>query len=257
MARSFAVDSTDRVQITNYAAISNVDIESYSFWIYTTGWGTNVNGRVIDDNLQRLTFLHDNFTGSIDGALRFIGRRRDGQWWVEFNSTTHFNNWLHVGITMDNGSTANDPTIYFDGVSQTINENITPTIGLDSASPDINFGNNSTNTRAFQGRIAEMAGWDVLLTREELETARLFGPQAVGHRPIFYLPLHGIHLPEPNLVSQTSKTNGTLTGTGQADHAPAGPAHAKSYYYYRRAVAAVGTVVKDMIMGPGVIPFPR
>jgi hypothetical protein len=93
------------------------------------------------------------------------------------------------------------------------------------SSPDRNcVGFSRVNTRFFwNGRIAEVAYWDVQLTDAEV-TALANGVSPFRIRPAdlhAYWKLHGLASPEPNCATTGDTRNLTLTGApGQADHAP-------------------------------------
>jgi hypothetical protein len=65
--------------------------------------------------------------------------------------------WVHVVVAHDGSSTANDPVIYFDGVSQSVTEVAAPASAISTGSATLLIGNRlSDNARAMAGDIDEM-----------------------------------------------------------------------------------------------------
>ncbi len=83
-------------------------------------------------------------------------------------------------------------------------------------------GRPSGSLYPFQGRIAEVAVWNVALSSGEI-SALAHGAPPSKIRPgnlVGYWPLHGFASPEPDL--RENSHNGTLTGTTEANHCPCG-----------------------------------
>ena len=132
-----------------------------------------------------------------------------------------------LGVTYDASSTANDPALYVDGVSQGVTERQTPsgTRGSDAANSLI-VGWAGTGAFRCDGPLAEGGIWDVILTADEMN-ALGDGYSPLLIRPtslVFYPPLIGNYSPEIDVVGGNL---GTVTGAVKATH--------PRVYYPRRA----------------------
>ena len=100
----------------------------------------------------------------------------DGDWRLPASSIV-YGNWYHLAITYDNGATANNPTIYLNGVAYTVGgtpaltESTAPTGSFDTDAGDNLFiGNMSaTGTKTTDGKIADVRLYDDVLTAAEVE----------------------------------------------------------------------------------------
>jgi len=126
--------------------------------------------------------------------------------------------WRHAAVTISSAATAT-LIIYLDGVSD---GTTTTTATLDNGTQQVTIGAESTGgvpalDEFFNGKIAEVAVWNVALTAAEVAVlADSFSPAFV--RPsnlVFYPPLIGRNSPETDLKGIAS---GTFTGTAAADH---------------------------------------
>ncbi len=207
--------------VGQYTATESVDLETYSIWAYQTA-NNETQPRLFDDNIQRSV----HFDTLNSDKLRLVGRRRPtpGRWnWVSISANT----WHCIQVTFDNTDTANKPSLYVDGVNQDVSrtEENAPSGSLDSGGQAVRIGNSSGQTRGFEGRLAEAALWDQILTEDELDSVRLKGPLAVPSGLILYVPLRGLGTTEPNLAPAAGALNGTVIGDtfAVADHPPVGP----------------------------------
>ncbi len=126
--------------------------------------------------------------------------------------------WTHILVTYDMGSTANDPAIYVNGASQTVTERGTPsgTAPANSQST-LYLGSDSGNGQYYDGRMAEFAMWNRVLTAAEADIigAKKYSPLFVSNGLVMYVPLIGRTSPELELINGA---NGTLTGTSVIEH---------------------------------------
>ena len=214
MARDF--DGTDDKTVhTLVAEQYGLTTYSYAGWFY------------FDSNSQyRRLFQKGNAYPNLDHDVEFddgygmifIDRNwgtTDGAWSITKPSTGA---WTHICITYDAGATTNDPTMYVNGVSQTVTERSTPA-GTFTAGTQTNFylGTDSGAGQYHDGKIAEFAMWNRVLTSAEVTTlgAKAFSPLFVSNGLVMYLPLIGRTSPEIELINGAS---GTLTGTTNANH---------------------------------------
>ncbi len=74
-----------------------------------------------------------------------------------------------VAVTYDNGSTANDPKIYIDGISQTLTQPINPSgVASSDAAHDLNIGGRDTDDRTFDGLISHILFYNRILSASEI-----------------------------------------------------------------------------------------
>jgi len=77
--------------------------------------------------------------------------------------------WHHIAVTYDASLATNDPKLYIDGISQTVEETgTTPTgawLGIDTQ--DCYLGGDSSNF--FEGTLGDMAVWNSILTDDEIK----------------------------------------------------------------------------------------
>nr|MBP7118976.1 LamG domain-containing protein [Candidatus Woesebacteria bacterium] len=76
--------------------------------------------------------------------------------------------WHHLVVVYNSGSVANDPTIYIDGVSQTVTETQTPVGSITLSSATLRIGNTSGDDRTFDGSIDEMKIFDYARTQGQV-----------------------------------------------------------------------------------------
>ena len=95
------------------------------------------------------------------------------------------NTWFHLAICYDSGSTANAPTIYANGVAQSlfVGGNVPSGVPLTTAGQYV-IGNRSDAGRGWHGSLCEFATWDRLLAPAEAAAlgrgvSPLFFPRAL------------------------------------------------------------------------------
>ncbi len=134
-----------------------------SAWIYLMGWGENGFGRIFDKsdatNGDGGFGLQVAQTSGTDGQLLFEQgfSGTNGRWRTAAGSLSLFQ-WHHVVLSYDNSSVSNVPTIFIDGVAQTVTVSATPTGSRDSdATSSMTVGNRDDATdRTFFGVIDEV-----------------------------------------------------------------------------------------------------
>ncbi len=136
---------------------------SVSAWIYLFGWGENGFGRILDKSDS--TSAANGFafqvaqTAGTDGQLIFEQGFSGsvGRWRTAGGSISLFQ-WHFVTLTYDNSSSVNTPTIYIDGVQQTLTVSAVPTGTRQSdATSSMTVGNRDDATdRTFFGVIDEV-----------------------------------------------------------------------------------------------------
>ena len=107
------------------------------------------------DEANKLLFGHA-WSLSATGLAQWTVPATDGQWHA-------------IGAAYDRGSAANDPTIRVDFAAPTVTEKITPSGTVGSPSAGYVIGNNAAQTRTWDGRIAHLQFFDVILTADEMD----------------------------------------------------------------------------------------
>lgn len=131
--------------------------------------------------------------------------------------------WHHLAVNYNASASGNDPTVYVDGVLQSLTEVAGPegmAIGA-GAGMDFYIGNSpSPHNRCWNGRIAEFFFNLGAVTEGEIKAlAGGYPPARLGRSMSLYLPLYGLASPEPNYAGVASRT-GAIAGTSTGNHAP-------------------------------------
>lgn len=126
----------------------------------------------------------DDGWGWVFGAKRST---TDGAWSIPKPSTGA---WLNHIVTYDWSSTANDPVIYINGASQSITERSTPNGTPVNTSTALYLGSEANGGQYWDGRIAEVAIWNRILTTDEATAiGKGFSPSFFKNGLVFYTPL--------------------------------------------------------------------
>ena len=122
--------------------------------------------------------------------------------------------WVHIVVTYDYGSTSNVPATWYDGVSQTVDTDLTPSGSVTNDATTLRIGAHTDASEFMNGRMAEFAIWERIITSAEVAIL------ADGYSPLFiqnglntYLPLIGNT--ENELIEGGTVA---LTGTSKAVH---------------------------------------
>ncbi len=204
--------TTDRIAYANYAAINDLNTLTYALWTYRTGNGGGNNGRIVDKrnaNASGGAFLYTTATNYAFEQHRWSGGK--GAW---HETRPAGNVWVHVAITYDAGSTANDPTFYFDGVSQGAPvEDVTPSGTLAAETEILHVGNSGATTRVWDGRLCEVAIWNRVLSPSEVASL------GDGFSPLFFprgLVLYSTAVRD--ILNRLAGSTITTTGTAVLVH---------------------------------------
>ncbi len=154
--------SSGRITIPSNASVDDVfdGGGSVSAWFNAAGWGEGDYGRILDKS-SGTTPSPNGWSLQLeasDNRLIFeIGFQGGiGRWRLQPN-TVSLNAWHHVTVVYDSSSAGNDPTIYLDGVAQTLIESDTPTGNMFSdAGLNLTIGNDASANRTFDGLIDEV-----------------------------------------------------------------------------------------------------
>lgn len=208
MARGFGttdgVATTDKLT-TTYAA--NSTLLSFSIWAWRTGAGGSTFGRLFDKNSgvagTRL-LTHD----SVNATYRLlVDWTTDGEWTIVEPSAA---SWHHICVVYDGTVAGTVPVIYVNGVSVTVTTSVASAGTLVTGAAAYAVGNRADDTRNWNGRLAEFAIWNRLLSVDE--AAALGKGFTPGHFPnglVHYTPINGRSSPE-----RDQYTGATVTVVG-------------------------------------------
>ncbi len=164
-ARGF--DATDDfVDLGSAASIDDVFAGggTVEAWFRASGWGESSRGKIVEKNdastgsgvagwslgvddvnvSESILFGHGSTAGS-------------GGFWNAPAGSVALNKWTHVAVVYDQGSTANNPSIYLDGAAVTVSETNAPGGAMASdASYAGRLGNRVAGDRTFNGRLDEV-----------------------------------------------------------------------------------------------------
>lgn len=133
-------------------------IMTYGTWLNARGLGENSLGRIA---------VHSNFDIFLQASsVQFQANwSTAGKWTVPIPT---FGTWHHLVVVYNSGSVANDPTIYIDGVSQTVTETQTPVGSITLSSATLRIGNTSADDRTFDGSIDDTKIYDYARTAAQV-----------------------------------------------------------------------------------------
>jgi hypothetical protein len=156
----------DIVNVGDLSSLLSSTTNSFSWWFKYND---------ITQDLQHM-FGGDNGTGASRGFF-FLGRPTSGNTKFDFtyygSSSTYVSgtfthtpdtNWHHIVVTFD--ASANTLVVYFDGVDQNITPTVVGTVSTfqrPSTNYTVGARNSGSPSRFFDGRIDEVAFWDVEL----------------------------------------------------------------------------------------------
>lgn len=214
---AYLLDATgEELLVGNQAQFNDLPEMSIYAWLNVASQA--VSSRIFDKHagtlFQGFTLWHVNPT-TLEFRVEFS--ISTAVWQV---SSVPQNTWFHVALTYNGTSTANDPVIYFDGVSQTVNEITAPQGARVIDNPrELVLGNTrdpaGSGLRPLNGRIALAGFHDAILNQGEILAAMSRGQATrarVGFWPLFNSPEDW----SGNLA------NLTVTGATVGDHAPHG-----------------------------------
>lgn len=165
----------DYVNATSTTAINNLGIMTVEAWVKPAGWGGGTIGRIADKGSSEgngWSFSAANDGGTLYNAASLAMYRKfsvtDGYFSSPTNSMS-LNTWTHVAVVYNDGSSANTPTFYINGVQQVTTVNTTPsgTAADDTTSP-FKIGNRQDGIRGFNGLIDEVKIYNYARTQAQI-----------------------------------------------------------------------------------------
>ena len=208
MAREFAGSTnTNRIDLS----FSNTTQRSLSVWMWIDAYDTTA--RRLYDHAGRGNVIIAN-DGGVDRVIHqcnFSGG--NGEWKITGPAAGA---WRHLAITHDASDPANDAVFYLDGVAQslTVDTNSSGTLTTGSATKSI--GNRGGADRSFDGKIAEFAWFNRIITQDEITgLANRYSPLFYNSGLVYYARIGGINSPERDEIGGIL---GTVTGTTFFEH---------------------------------------
>lgn len=172
---AYLIDANgEELNVGSPAILDSIATLTAHCWVYLTASDTTVR-RIFDKAKGGGWEIIHRVTSATD-RLRF-DRTWNGST-IEWNADNPPQaTWFHLGATYDLGSTTNNALIYFDGVSQSVNEIGGPPTDpvADDAAAELVFGNIDHATvdgeRPINGRMAEICIHNVILAPNEIKAA--------------------------------------------------------------------------------------
>jgi hypothetical protein len=173
----------DYVDLNNPLSLTNIPVKTISAWIYPRSVGGNNSGRIVDKAGGTGFGWHFNICSQGDGDGHCQGEVLDRSlvWAHKFNTTSGIwmtpnnsialNQWQHVLVVYDRTSTANNPTVYINGVSQTLLERTSPAGAVgDDSGEKITIGNRQPDVDyTFNGLIDDVRIYNRALSPDEIQ----------------------------------------------------------------------------------------
>jgi len=160
----------DSVKSSDHTSIQNVfdNGGTIEAWIYPKSDGQSGVGRLVDK--IKCVIL---FTNQVAGKVRlYLDRTFSTQYgeWRTTNNEININEWSHVALVYNSSSSSNDPTIYINGVSVSVQEIVTPNgTRTSDAGDDLYIGNTVNANRTFDGFIDEVRIYNRALSALEVK----------------------------------------------------------------------------------------
>jgi hypothetical protein len=181
----------DYIDVGSGNSVDNVFIGggTVSAWIYPTGWGESLFGRIVDKSTDTLGADGWGFIVNGGGVIKnkitfYRDFSTERGFWYSPTDSLSLNQWQHVVVTYNEDSTSNEPILYINGVSQTIFWDDLP-IGTpsDDSAQSLHIGKFAgANSRNFDGIIDELhistiersADWIITEYNNQLDPASFY-----------------------------------------------------------------------------------
>lgn len=188
-------------------------------WVYLANWNTpspKHTGFVHKEQSSGAGWRIAFSNGTYDGRIRnLIFRERWNNaevFWSTGTDTIGLNAWTHIGVVYDGSSASNDPLVYINGVSETVNEfGTTPTGARNSdASVSLKAGELDYTTGGnLDGAMAYIQVHDALFTQNQVIES-MYHPGAITDGMVLFAPC----LSNASTVKDISGLGNDGTGSG-------------------------------------------
>ena len=184
--------SNGSVQVTDVAAIQNIfdGGGSVEVWFYPFSDGEGDLGRILDKRGSGagsgfMSYLSTEASGMTKLSLWQDFDTNDGVWDTT-NAIIKLNQWNHIVWTYNSDSSANDPTLYLNGVALTVGSGLTEssiTSGTRSTDVgnDLYVGANSGGDMTFDGIIDTTRLYTAVLTQAQVTTLYELGEDKINY----------------------------------------------------------------------------
>lgn len=149
--------------------------------------------------------------------------------------------WHHITVTYDYGSSSNSPIIYVDGISVTVTGTPPGAGSITNNSDNYVIGNRGGGDRPWNGMLCEFAVWDRILDLAEIQGLGIAAGGYLGKSPLYYPTSLVEYIPmTDDPVTSSVISDPTVTGTlvktalGPAiDYPTASAVYEQSVYRFR------------------------
>lgn len=223
MARNFdGVD--DVINCGSSASLGDINVFTYTAWIFPNTFGEGSFARIINKSASPSTGkffnVHDNTSGTRNSLHLLIDTSgTDAEAHAADNSIVT-GAWQFVAASFDSSLV---PRLYRGTPSADVAElsYASQVTGTGSVNTDATYnlliGNRDNGTRTFDGRIADVRIFNIVLSLSELLAVQR-GLIVRPEKMIGWWPLFGEQSPEPDWSGNNN--HGTVTGAIRADHPP-------------------------------------
>lgn len=248
MARGFGVvNGSAGSDIITVPFSAHATLRTYACWVYRTA--TSNGQRIL--NKQSGAFSEIVSWNSTTSKWTYFRNWTPSPGTWNFTGGSSTNTWYHFALTYDGGSASNDPIVCIDGVAQTTARTSTPSGTITTDAANYNLGNRGDGFANLDGRIAEFAIWDRILTDGEI------GALCKGAQPSFFQRSLKCYAPLVRSTADLKNGVSTVTGTAVKPHPKAfGP----SASFASELPPPLSVQVPALVMsgGPlGGVAFPR
>jgi len=159
-------------------------LSTFCVWALADGQGEGSLGHIIalDEAVSYMRFRHHNAVDTL--ALSLITTGDDGIWTFPAPDLQ----WNAVAVSMDSSSLANDPIARVNFANVTVTETANPTLAT-TAPIGYCVGNNTGQLRTWDGMIAHVQIFNVILTAAEMDQS-LRRPGSVRRGLKLWLPMY-------------------------------------------------------------------
>jgi hypothetical protein len=166
--------STDALVFGRLASVNNISLRTYAAWIYADVIPSSVSDYDVVYHIRANGGANYIFLNG-DRLSFWCGFSVAGGAWRTDAFPFSTGAWNHIAVTFDDSSASNDPVIYINGVSVTVNETTAPSGTVRSTENGVlNIGNtqgagSSVFDHALDGKIFDFRIYNRILTPAEVQ----------------------------------------------------------------------------------------
>lgn len=185
-------DGTDD-KTQNNNGVTGIDVATISMacWINGDSFITGNLRFELSTSTALTSLLTTDFDFPGNAVLYFTqGMTASNGDWRSSTTIMNTGTWYHLCTTHNASDVANDPSLYVDGVLQTIIEIVAPTGSRLTGGDSISLGTSVEAGGFYDGRLMECGVWNRILNADEVTTlARAYSPLAIPNGLVIYVPL--------------------------------------------------------------------